>query len=492
MLLSFITTRIVLEALGVVDYGIVNAVSGVVSMFSFVTSTLSSGCSRYFSIDIGSGMSERLTKTFSLVLVMYVFVAMVLAVVAETIGLWYVYAKLVYPANRMVAVICFFHATVFMMVMNVIAIPYSAIAISYEDISLFSFLSISDAVGKLLIGYCIKRCNFDDTLITFGVLMGFLSLLQTGGYIALVRIKYRVCRFVLYWNSTLCKEMFAFNGWSLFGTMSWMTSETLVNLLLNSYFGPVVNAAKSVASQVFSGVNSLANNFQVAARPQIVKEWAANNKAEFYVLVKVMSKVSFALLLLPAIPLLVATDAFLDLWLKRTPEYAVVFTQLTVVMGIINVFSFVLCNAAQAIGRLGLFEGLGSGMRLLTFPAAWMALQCGCDARWVLVIACVVTALCVASRFVVLFNIGELPKMDYIKNVIIRLIMVFVFAVILGRCVVCMIPPCGLLYIIVDSAIMCVSGFVVFVVFGLTAYERHIVYRHTVRYYDKIVMILRK
>ena len=351
--LAFLTTRVVLKALGVVDYGVVNAVSGVVSMFSFVTSTLSSGCSRFFSVDIGKRAEAQLTKTFSLVLLLYVVVAILLVVASETLGLWYVCKKLVYPADRAGAVLCFYHATVFMMAMNVVSIPYSAIAISYEDMSLFSLISVADAVGKFFIGCIIQYGGFGDSLVVYGILMGVLSLAQTGGYIVFVRLKYQACRFVYYWDSKLCKELFSFNGWNFFGALAWMSSEVLVNLLLNSFFGPVVNAAKSVATQVFSGVNSLTCNFQVAARPQIVKEWTLNNNGEFYALIKMMSKASFMLLLLPSLPLVVLTDGILAFWLTDVPEFAVIFTQLTIAMGIINSFSFVFCTAAQAVGRLG-------------------------------------------------------------------------------------------------------------------------------------------
>lgn len=471
MALAFWTTRIVLGALGVVDYGVVNAVSGVVSMFSFVTSTLSSGCSRFFSIDIGKGSESQLTKTFSLVLVLYVGVAVLLVVVAETIGLWYVCRKLVYPVERADAVLCFFHATVFMMAMNVVSIPYSAVAISYEDMSLFSIISVAEAIGKFLIGCLIKCGNFEDSLVVYGILMGVLAVAQTGGYIFFVQLKYRACRFVFHWNLVLCKELFAFNGWNLFGSLAWMSSETLVNLLLNSFFGPVVNAAKAVAMQVFSGVNSLTCNFQVAARPQIVKEWSLNNESEFYALIKMMSKVSFMLLLLPSLPLGIATKGFLTLWLRDVPDYAVVFTQLTIVMGLINSFSFVFCTAAQAVGRLGLFEGVGSGIRLLTFPLAWIALHLGCNPEVVLIVACSVTTMCVLLRFLILFNIANLPKWDYVIDVVVRMHGVLLVGTVTGYIVVWFCPVGSLLTIALDSIIMCAVAVLAFIIIGMSRSE---------------------
>ena len=429
MCVSFYTTRIVLRVLGVVDFGLVNAIGGVVGMFSFVSATLSTACSRYFSYELGRQNYVRLNQLFSLILFLFVCLAIFLVVSTESIGLWYLRSKLVLPSERTIAAFWFFQFTVLTVVVGWLSVPYSSMAVSCENMALFSWLSIFDAVVKLVIALCISRISCYDKLIFYGGLLFVGSVVSALLYFIIVRRMYSACRFKWYFNTVDFREICIFGGWNFFGVFIWMTSDTFLNLLLNSFFGPVVNAARGVAMQVNHGVSVFTTNFLTAARPQIVKLWASNNVKEAWLLYKSVSKGSFFLVFVFALPLCLELPFVLSLWLGVVPEYTLIFTRLVVVTTVLNTFSHPAAYLMQAVGRMGLFEGIGSGVRIFIFPVSYLLLRSGAPPDSVFYISMVFTILCVAIRLGVLFKVGRLPANDFILDVIVRLMIASSFSI---------------------------------------------------------------
>lgn len=428
MLVSFFTTRIVLKALGVEDLGLVNAIGGVSSLFGFISISLSTACSRYFSFEIGRMDKGRLGEVFSEMLLLYVAGGAILLMLLESIGGWYVLNKLVVPSGREIVAYYYFQLTIFTWLAGWFSVPYSALIVSYENMTLFAFLSIADAVFKLVVALSVMFVKSVDSLMFYGWLLLFVAILHSGIYILIARAKYPVCKFHFCFKKHDVVEMLSFNGWQSFGALAWTTSDCCVNLLLNSFFGPVINAARLVAYQLLCAVGSFTQGFLTATRPQIVKLWAAGERESFYSLLKRSSKIGYFLTFFFAMPLFIEADLVLKWWLGNSPEHSLAFTRIILIHALINTFSFPLVYAAQAVGKLALFNGLGSGVLLLTWPCSWIALRMGGSPESVFVIAAMVVCVAVVFRVAVLVRMAKLPLIDFLGSVFGRMLAFSLFA----------------------------------------------------------------
>ena len=430
--LAFYTTRLVLKVLGVEDFGIVNVISSVAGMFVFITSTLSSACSRYFSYEIGLGERGRVQQIFSLMLFLYACAAVVLLVLFETVGLWYVGNKLVCAPDRLCAAKIFFQCIVAQTLIGWFAIPYNSLIVSHEDMSYFAVLAIVDSVMKLLSAIGIMLVKNIDHLVAYGICLVVASLIHTAMNVVFARSHYRECRLVWYFDRTAFVAMCAFNGWKMLGTFFWMIGNVLVNLLLNLFFGPVVNAAKGVSQQLMSAARALNENFLAATRPQIVKLWAAEAHQQFLLLLQRASKLSFFFVWLFAFPLYCEADYVLTLWLGMPPEYSAVFVRIIIVTALANSFVYPIAEAIQATGRISVSQTIEALSYGLVFPVAWVSLKFGNGPASVLWILFAFTLFNVAAQLVVASRVAGVPLGDFIIKVHLRiaiLVVVSMFAV---------------------------------------------------------------
>lgn len=426
MFISFFTTRITLKVLGVEDFGLQNAIGGIVSMFACVTLSLGAGCSRYYNIEIGRGNNHRLNQMVSLMVLVYASAGIVLVALLETVGLWYLTHKIVCAPERMRAAFWFFQSVVIAIPVHLLCVPYSALITAHEHMSTLAWLSIVDISLKLIGVVSLVWVTSYDLLISYGGLMLTLSFVVTTIHFVVCRKRYRdICRFKFFFDRRLFVEMMNFNWWNLFGTFAWSTSETFVNLLLNSFFGPVVNAARNVALQLMVGVTAFTNNFMTATKPQIIKYWAVGDRQNFALLIKRASKLGYFLVFFFALPLYAEVETFMGWWLAEIPEHAIAFTRIILCTTLINTFSFPITTGAHAVGKLALFEGIGSGARLLVWPASWVWLRNGGCPEDVFVVAFMATALCVLLRVVFLCRLSGMSFADYAVQVFGR---VFLFS----------------------------------------------------------------
>lgn len=422
MFISFFTTRIVLKALGVEDLGIVNAIGGVSSLFGFISLTLSTASARYFSFELGRADKGRLREVFSEMLLLYVMGGIIMLLLLELVGSWYVLNKLVVPVGRESTAYLFFQLTILTWLVGWFSVPYSALIVSYENMTLFASLSIADVVFKLLAAMMVLLVKQIDSLLFYGWLLLLGAMLHSGIYIFIARVKYPVCKFHFYLRRRDMVDMLSFNGWQSFGALAWTTSDCCVNLLLNSFFGPVVNAARMIAFQLLGAVGNFTQGFLTATRPQIVKFWAAGEKDAFYVLLKRSCKIGYFLTFFFAMPLFIEADYVLFWWLGTPPEHSLAFTRIILIHAMINTFSFPLLYGAQAVGKLALFNGIGSGVLLLTWPCSWIALREGGSPELVFVIGAVVVFIAVIIRAVILIRTAKLPFVDFVINVFLRML----------------------------------------------------------------------
>lgn len=416
MLVSLYTVRVVLNVLGAEDYGIYNVVAGVVTMFSFLSGAMATASQRYLSFDLGRKDYEHLKTTFRVSFTIYILIAIVVVILAETIGLWFISYKLVIPPDRLFAARCIYQFAIISFVFTILTTPYMAAIIAHEDMSIYAYVSILEAALKLLVVLLLPILHA-DSMILYGILLFIVVLITSFTYIVICRNKYAECKSVIGYERSLFRELLGYTGWNLFGASVGALKFQGVNIILNQYFNPVVISARGIASQVNSAVNSFAQNFSTAVRPQIVKSYASGDKNEMNHLVYRSCKGTFFLMYLFTLPLCLEMPFVLQVWLKNPPVYAVVFTQLALIDVLLDSVNYPLMSAAQATGKIKLYQGFVGGVLLLNLPLSLFFLSLGYQPQSVFVIAIVLTLIAGVIRLLILRNIANLSLRQFIIKV---------------------------------------------------------------------------
>lgn len=423
MLVSLYTVRVVLATLGAEDYGIYNVVAGVVTMFSFLSGAMATASQRYFSFDLGKGDAEHLKTTFSVTFQIYVFIIAIVVLVAETLGLLFVNHKLVIPAERMTAANWIYQAAIVSFVLTLITTPYMASIIAHENMKVYAYVSIVEAVLKLGIVFLLKVLPFDK-LSLYGVLLAVVAFINTGIYRLYCYKHFEECRLCFVKDGKLFKEIVGYSGWNLFGALVGVFKNQITNILLNLFFNPLVNAARAVASQVNSAVVSFSQNFSTAVRPQIIKSYASEKKDECISLVFYGCRITFFLMYIFALPLVFEMDFVLELWLKNPPEFAVIFTQLALIEAVIDSISYPIMTLAQATGKIKLYQSVVGGILLLNLPVSYIALKLGSPAVSVMVIAICITFLAFIVRLLIVKQLTKFSVRAFSLQVIFPVVVV--------------------------------------------------------------------
>lgn len=415
---SLYTVRVVLNVLGVEDFGIYHVVGGLVALFSFLSHAMSSASQRFFSHALGQKDDLRLKQVFTVNGAIYCAIAVLALVLLETLGLWFVHNHLAIPQDRTAAVLVIFQLTIVGFVLNILASPFQAMVIAHEDMHLYAYLSVLDAVLRLGAAFMLPYLS-GDKIIAYGILMLAISVINSGAYFAISKKRYPECQFKdLEWNKTLAKEIIGFTGWTLFGSLTTVGRNQAITILLNQYFSPIVVAARVIAVSLGTKANMLSQNFNVGMYPPIIKSYAANDKTEMFTLLYNGSKISFFLMWIVALPLFVEMDAFLTLWLTEPPKYAVVFTQLALVESMIMTASLPLGTAARAPGKMALYEGTLGSLQVALFLVAWMFLGLGFPPDAVFYVAIGINLVMFIVRLALLKRMISLSVSHYLKKVL--------------------------------------------------------------------------
>lgn len=376
MAATLFTTRIVLKNLGVEDYGIYNVVAGLVSMFAFLNSSMASATQRFLSFELGINDEKRVNLVFCQSVLIHLLIAVIILVLAETIGLWFVYNKLTIPEERFRAAMWVYQIAILSFMFQIINVPYHASIIAHEKMNVYAWVSILDVTLKLGIAYLISISPYDK-LISYS----FLILLTTIVMFLFFRIyskrHFKECEFHFILDKPKFKEMFSFAGWNIIGNMAFTLRNQGSNILLNMFFGPVVNAARGVAHQVDSAVEQFVTNFQTASNPQIVKSYAQEQYNETMKLVSQCSKFSFYLMILLGLPIVFQVDYLLSLWLTEVPAYTPIFVQLILLNGIIDSLSKAIKTHIKATGKVKWYMIIQGGFYLLALPVIYVFLKLG-------------------------------------------------------------------------------------------------------------------
>ena len=378
MVISLYTSRVVLQILGVEDYGIYQAVGGIVGFMAFINNALATGSSRFLTFGLGEGNQEKLKRIFSTTLTAHIILAVIIVLIAETIGLWFLYNKLIIPSERFDAALYTYHLSILTAFFTLTQVPYNATIIAHEKMNVYAYVSIVDAVSKLLIVYALTIGGFDK-LKLYATL---LCLLQVG-IIIYYRFycihRFQESHFNFGFDKKLFREIAGFSGWSLFANGSIALNNQGVLLLLNMFFSPAVVAARAISIQVNMHANQLMTNFQTAANPQIVKLYAAKNYEGSKQLLLQTTRFSYYLMLLVSLPVCLAAQQLLQLWLGIVPEYTVVFLQLIIIQSLFQVFDTSFYRALYAKGQLRENALISPTLGFIQFPIVYVLFKFGCS-----------------------------------------------------------------------------------------------------------------
>jgi O-antigen/teichoic acid export membrane protein len=351
MVISLYTSRVILQVLGVDDYGIYQAVGGIVGFLSFINSALSSGSSRFITYGLGEGNSDKLKKVFNTTLTSHILLALIIIVVTESLGYWFLHHKLIIPPERLDAAVWVFHLSILTVFFTLTQVPYNACIIAHENMKIFAYVSIIEAVMKLLIVYMLLIGQIDK-LVLYAILQCVLQISIVVFYRIYCTKRYEETHFKWGIDKGIFKEIAGFSGWSLFANSAIALNNQGVLLLLNVFFAPAVVAARSISIQVEMAAYQFMTNFQTATVPQIVKRYAQHDYSGSKALLLEMTKYSFYLMLLLAVPIYFSSEQLLSLWLGVVPPYTVVFLQIIIIQSLFQVFDTSFYKALYAKGQL--------------------------------------------------------------------------------------------------------------------------------------------
>ena len=436
MLVTLYTSRVVLNTLGVTDYGIYNVVGGVVMMFSVISSSLSSSISRFITYELGHGNFEKLKRIFSTSVNIQIGISVLILVLAEIFGVWFLNAKMNIPAERLTAANWVLQCSLLSFIINLISVPYNACIIAHERMSAFAYISILEAVLKLAVVYMLLVSSYDK-LATYAVLLVAVALIIRMAYSLYCRRHFEESRYKFVYDKPLVKEMTGFAGWNFFGSSAYMLNTQGVDMLINIFFGVMLNAARGIATQVQNAVMQFVNNFTIAVNPQITKSYAAGEMEYMYKLVCRGARFSYFLLFLFVVPIVCEADYILRLWLKIVPEHAPTFLRLTLFGSLMMLLGNSMLTAISATGNIRRYQLWVTIVGCLVFPLTWIAFKLGSPPETTYVIFIVIYFLLVFVRLYIAKGLLNFPVRLYMTDVMLRISMVSAISFILPLLVIC-------------------------------------------------------
>lgn len=382
MLIALYTSRVVLDVLGVEDYGIYNLVAGIVLIFSSLSSTISAVTQRYISYSIGEGGKEHIRQVFSTSCIIHLLMALLVLLVGETIGLWFVNNGIIIPNNRMIAVNIVYQGALVVFAINIINLVLGSMIIAYERMSAYAYIFIFQAVLRLINVFVLQWFGADK-LILYAILELVVGIMAFACFYNYCKHTFETFGLVRTKSKALFVEMEKFAGWNFFGATANVLYEQGANILLNQFFGLVLNAARGITVQVSSAVNTFVSNFNIALSPQITKSYASGEIYKTRELVMSGCKLSFYMTLLAAFPLMLNTSFILDIWLKEVPNFANSFVSLAIFCAVLDSYTRPLHCALFASGNIKTYQIVISTISILRLPALWFCFYLNYSPEWI-------------------------------------------------------------------------------------------------------------
>lgn len=414
---SLYTSRVILNTLGVTDYGVYNVVGGVITMFTFMNGAMASATQRYLNFDIGKKNFERLAVVFRTSMQIHALIALIVLVLGETIGLWFVSTQLVIPPERVTAAMWVYQFSIITSLVSIVSIPYNADIIAHEKMSAFAYISILDVVLKLLIVYALVVISYDK-LIVYGFLYLCVQVLERFVYSIYCSRHFQEVNFSFKIDKPLFKEMASFAGWSLWGNIAAILFTQGINILLNVFFGPAVNAARGIVVQVQGALQGFVANIQLAMNPQITKSYATNDLHRMHHLMFASSKFCFYLLFLVILPLSIEADIVLKTWLGIVPEHTVWFLRLIMFIMLTETLANPYVIANQATGKVKKYQAVCGGLLLCIVPVAYIVLKLGGNPESVFIVHGCIAIITQYARVYMMRNLINVPLRTYFQKVL--------------------------------------------------------------------------
>lgn len=470
MFVGFFTSRILLNQLGVIDYGIYNVVGSIVVMLGFLNSTLSLSTQRFINYELGSGNYDRLNKVYSSSIVIHAALAFLVLIIAETVGLWFLNTHMNIPAERMAAANYVYQFSIFSAMFSIIMIPHSATIIAHEHMKQYATIGIIDVLLRLGVA-CMLYITPSDKLIVYAVAMLLVAVANYIMYYEYCRKHFPECNFSLSKDKRLYKTMMSFSGWNIFSSISIVFNGQVVGIILNMFFGPIVNTARGISTQVNGAINGFVGNFQVAVNPRIIQTYAEKAFPTFYKLIQQSAKTSFFLLLILVVPVWVYINEILTLWLGVVPEHTAEFCRVVFISSLINTFSLPLATAANANGQIKVFQ-IGCGIfELMNIPVSYILLKMGYPPIAVYYVALTIVLATLFVRLGVLRRLIKLDVKKFLFHIILRCLVVAAVAfggtIIMGQ----IFPPFGIVCLVMEVILSIVFTGLLIATIGLNKAE---------------------
>ena len=473
MSVNLYASRVLLSTLGVEDYGIYSAVGGFVAMFHVFNGAMATATQRFLSFEIGRGDNDRITQIFSTSMVIHVFLAFLIFIIAETIGLWFLNVKMVFPEGRYAAANWVFQFSILTFIINVISVPYNAALIAYEKMSAFAYVSILDGVLKLLIIYLIIISNVDK-LVLYSFLISLVAISIRIIYGFYVKRNLSLCRNNWMMDRSVRGKMLSFVSWNLIGSTAGIAQEQGISVLLNVFFGAAVNAARGISMQVLHAVSGFVSNFNLAMNPLIIKTYASGDRNESFRIAMRGSKFSFMLMLILSTPIFVEAPYILNLWLVKVPEHTVVFLRIVLLITLVHSLKHTLIATIHASGIVKLYQLTNGIFSMMTIPIAYVVLRLGFPPLSALLVSLVITIASHFLRLEVMRRTISFPVALFLKEVTFRMGLVWIVALSLPLSLSLYLEENIYNFIILSTLAVLYTAMVCFFV-GLSFHERIIV-----------------
>ncbi|WP_380882382.1 lipopolysaccharide biosynthesis protein [Sphingobacterium griseoflavum] len=417
VVVTLYTSRVVLQMLGISDFGIYNVVGGFVLMFGIFTNSMASTSQRFFSFALGSNNIKRFNEVFSVTMSIYILLSIVVLLLGETIGLWFLKNKLVIEPSRLEAAQYVYQFSLLSFVVTIIRIPFNSIIISYERMNFYAAISVLEVILKLLCVYILVGSS-RDKLIVYSILSFFVLVLITFCFVSFCFIKFKRIKFVLNFNRQLFSEIASYSAWSTIDSIANISKNQGVNVLLNIFFGTVVNASRSVAVQVNSQVVSLVGNLQLATAPQLTKLYASEKFDDLRKLYFQSSRLTFFMLFTLTLPLFLEIDQLISWWLVEVPAKTISFTRLMLINSLVDSFCGTTNILAQATGKIKIYQLIGGLIMFLNLPISWLLLRIGYPPESTFFVSIAISFLIVLSRLIIVERLTKFAASRYVKSVI--------------------------------------------------------------------------
>lgn len=481
MAVTLYTSRIILKVLGIEDFGIYNVVGGIVTILGFLNSSLSGATSRFITFEIGKGKAGDVNRIFRCAVSAHYLFSLLILLLGETIGLWFVLEKMVIPQERMFAALWVYQCSIFTILITIITSPYNALIIAYERMNIFAYISVFESIAKLLIVFFLANIKSYDKLILYAILLLLIQLIIRLFY-SIYCLKYFLGINASYlWDKKMFKEIFVYTGWTLNGYLAVIGYTQGLNILLNLFFGPIVNAARGIAVNVESAVNQFFSNFQMAVRPQIIKSYAQGDLKYMHKLILSSSKYSFYLMLLISVPIIIYTDYILYLWLGQVPEHSVIFVRLILLICMNATLKNPTLIAIHATGNIKKFQLIESTLLLTIVPIAYIFLSyTNMPPESVFIVYLVIEIITQFVRVWIVYPCVNLSRKLYLKEVlfpifqVLILLSIIIYFLMRNNIIDSFFMFCG-------NVLLCIVSTAVIIYFiGLKKQERNYIFKNII------------